>query len=74
MNLDLTEAGNARLRTVIENYPKLAKFYVPQLGNFEFTEEEFNSHESEINRFLAEFSEFKIVPENDYLYLTDFFE
>ena len=68
------ESALKQQKIIKEKYPELADFYQPELGNFEFTAENFKKHIDSIMKWLLEFDEYFIMQQIECFYLTDFKE
>mgnify|MGYP000730910600 FL=1 len=72
MRGQLTELGKNQLETVKTDYPKLLDNYNELMGNFEFTTDQFIEKTDEIIKWLKKHETFRIISQDDYIYLTDF--
>ena len=72
MRGQLTELGKNQIETVTTDYPKLLDNYSEFMGNFEFTTDQFIEKTDEIIKWLKNHETFRIISQDDYIYLTDF--
>ena len=69
-----TDLGIQTLTLVKQTYPELIDFYNPQMGNFNFTKEEFRDNIELILDWLKEEEDYFILYQEDYYWLTNFMD
>jgi hypothetical protein len=67
-----TESALKQQEIIKESYPELGKFYQSELGNFEFTGEDFKKHIDGIMKWLLEFEDYFVMQQSGFYYLTNF--
>ena len=67
----LTEDGLTQLNNVRENYPQILNNYQPELGNFEFSSDDLESKRNIVFDFLINETDFRLIVQHEYFYLTD---
>jgi hypothetical protein len=67
-----TELAINIMKLIQDSYPELAGFYNPQMGNFNFTKEEFKENIESILGWLKEQDDYLVMYQEGEYWLTDF--